>query len=198
MTKVIFMGLEISQTYAKVGIERIPSRLEIRNQYATLELHSKQPMVNIKTELPKVEIDQYECFASSGLKGPIDLTREFAQKGYENVLQYIGKTAEDGDMLAAVENGGSAIASIAKRNVYEQHEFGMVTMPSTGPKITVKGSLELDPERTSEGANNGVDGVYIPGELDIRYTPDKIRFYMEQYGSVNIKYMHENKVDEKV
>lgn len=192
------MGLEISQTYARVGIDRTPSTLEIKTENAKLELDNKEPKINIRTELPRVEIDQYECFASSGLKGPIDLTREFAQRGYQNVLDYIAKTAQDGNMMAAIESGVRAIPEIAARDAYPQHEFGMVSMPSAKPQITVKGSLEIEPERTSEGVNNGVDGVYTPGSVEIRYTPDKIRFYMEQYASVNIKYVPENMVDEKI
>lgn len=192
------MSLEISQTYARLGVERTQSSLEMKSKFATLELDSKEPKINIRTELPKVEIDQYECFASAGLKKPLDLTADMAEQSKGNAIEYIGKVAADGDMLAAIENGGRQIPEIAARDAYPQHEFGMVTMPSTGPKITVTGSLEIDAERTSEGVNNGVDGVYTPGELDIRYTPDKIRFYMEQYAAVNIKYIPENKIDQKV
>ncbi|KNY28625.1 DUF6470 family protein [Pseudobacteroides cellulosolvens] len=192
------MSLEISQTYARLGVDRTQSSFEIKTKYATLELDSKEPKINIRTELPKVEIDQYECFASAGLKNPLDLTEDMVERSKENAIEYIGKIAADGDMLAAIEKGGHPIPEIAARDAYPQHEFGMVTIPSTGPKITVTGSLEIEPERTSEGANNGVDAVYTPGELDIRYTPDKIRFYMEQYASVNIKYIPENNIDEKV
>ncbi len=192
------MGLEISQAYARLGIESIRASLEIKTKNATLELDSKEPKINIRTELPKVKIDQYECFASAGRKKPLDLTSELTQRAYQKVLDYIAKTAEDGDMLAAIEKGGKPIPEIAARDLYTQHEFGMVTMPSARPKITVEGSLEIEPERTSEGVNNGVDGVYNPSELDMRYIPGKLRIYMEQYASVNIKYIPENKIDKKV
>ncbi|HOV25206.1 MAG TPA: DUF6470 family protein [Pseudobacteroides sp.] len=192
------MGLEMSQTYARIGIESTRASLEMKTKNAVLELDSKEPKINIRTELPKVEIDQYECFASAGLKKPLDLTKEFAQRGYQAVLEYIGKTAEDGDMLAAIEKSRRVITEIAARDFYTQHEFGMVTMPSVRPTITVTGSLEIEAERTAEGVNNGVDGTYIPAELDMKYVPGMIRIYMEQYASVNIKYIPENKIDEKV
>lgn len=188
------MGLIISQTYAKIGIETTPSRLSIQTRSAKLEIHQKQPKVNIHTELPKVEIDQYECFASSGLMGPIDLTRDAARRGYDSVMEFIGKKADDGDSLAAIENGGNPIVDIAIRDASPEHEFNMVTMPAVGPKITVKGSLEIDPERTSEGALNGVEGEYTPGSISFDYTPAQVRTYMAQYASINIRY-EKSKID---
>jgi len=192
------MGLEINQTYARIGIESTRASLDMKSKNAVLELDCKEPKINIRTELPKVEIDQYECFASAGRKKPLDLSDEIFQRAYQHVLDYIGKTAEDGDMLAAIEKSRRVIPEIAARNLYSQHEFGMVTMPSKGPNISVKGSLEIEPERTAEGANNGVDATYIPGELDMKYNPGMVRIYMEQYASVNIKYIPESKIDEKV
>ncbi|MDP4179499.1 MAG: DUF6470 family protein [Bacillota bacterium] len=191
------MGLIISQTYAKIGIETTPSNLEIKTNNAKLEIQSKRPKVNIHTEAPRVQIDQYECFASSGLKGPLDLTRDAAQRGYESALEYTGKLAEDGDRLAAIEKGGKPIVEIAVRDSNPEHEFGMVTMPAVGPKISVTGSIEIDPENTSEGVNNGVDGEFTPGEVNINFTPAKVRTYMAQYASVDIKYQ-DNKVDVKI
>ncbi len=188
------MGLEINQTYARIGIDRTPSNLQIQTNKAKLEIHQKQPKINIKTELPRVEIDQYEAFASSGLKGPIDLTREAAERGYQCVMNYIGKTAEDGDTLAAIQNGGNPIVDIAVRDANPEHEFNIGTMPAVGPRITVKGSVHMEAERTSEGAMNGVEAEYTPGNVYINFTPAQIRVYMDQYASINFKYV-ENKIN---
>jgi len=42
------------------------------------------------------------------------LAREIAQKGRQNALRYIGKVADDGDALAAIENGGNLIPELAR------------------------------------------------------------------------------------
>jgi hypothetical protein len=188
------VGLIINQTYARIGIETSPASMKMQTRNAKLEIHQKQPKVNIRTELPKVEIDQYECFASSGLKGPLELTRDEARRGYESAMEYISKVANDGDTLAAIENGGNPIVDIAVRDSFTEHEFNMVTMPAVGPKITVKGSLEIDPERTSEGALNGVEYKYTPGSINFDFTPAQVRIYMAQYASINIRY-EESKID---
>lgn len=186
------MGLEISQTYARIGVDRTPSRLEIQQERARLELHQKQAQINIHTELPKVQIDQYEAFASAGLKNYLDLTKEAAERGYQQVMEFIGTKASDGDMLAAVENKGNPIASIAERDAYPEHEFGLDYIPKVGPKITVTGSVQLDPEKNSAGVNNGVEGNYIPPNINFNYTPSQVSIYMKQYASINFRYTGNN------
>ncbi|HHW49101.1 MAG TPA: hypothetical protein GXX14_10885 [Clostridiaceae bacterium] len=186
------MGIIINQVHAKIGIERIPSKLEMESRMARLELRQNHAKVNIRTELPRVEIDQYECFASAGLKKPIDLMREAAQRAYQHVLEYIGKVAADGDRFAAIELGGNPIAETAVRDAYPEHEFNIDFIPKARPKITVKGSVQIDPERNAEGANNGVEGKFIPGELKINYIPARIRIYIEQYNQIRFEYRGKN------
>lgn len=191
------MGLSISTVNAKIGIQRTPLKLEMQTKAPKLELQSDRPMVNIHTELPKVLIDQSKAFASAGRKGIEEFAKEAADLGYQAAMDYISKMSSDGDTLAAIENGGNPIVDIAIRETNTEHEFGMVTMPSVGPEITVTGSVEFDPERTSEGVNNGVEGKYIPGEVNINFTPGEVRTYMERYASINIKYV-ESKLDVSV
>lgn len=182
------MDIRISQSYAQIGIERSPGGLDIQTRSAQLELRQKHAKINLHAELPKVKIDQYECFASAGLKNCLDRSREIAQRTYRQVMEFIGKTAEDGNRLAAIEKGGNPIAEIAVRDAYPEHEFGLDFLPKAAPKIEVTGNLQIDPERNSEGTHNGVEGTFTPGEVNIRYTPDKISIYLKQYGSINFEY----------
>lgn len=182
------MGLTISLTDAQLEYERTPSKLDMESQGARLELHQKHAKVNIHTELPRVIIDQYECFASAGLKGNYDFTKEAAQLGYQQVLEFIGKNAEDGNMLAAIERGGNPIAAIAKRDSDPVHEFGLDFIPKARPKIDIIGDINFDPERNSEGTNNGVEGSYYPGSVNISFSPASINIYMKQYPSISFEY----------
>jgi len=50
--------------------------MEIETQNARFKLHQNHAKVEIETELPKIEIDQYEAFASAGLKNHLDLARK--------------------------------------------------------------------------------------------------------------------------
>ncbi|MCR4435069.1 MAG: DUF6470 family protein [Clostridiales bacterium] len=190
------MGIIITQTHARIGIETTPGHMEMRCRAAKLQIHQEQARVNIHTELPKVQIDQHDAFASSGLKNFLELAREAAGRGYQQVMEFIGKTAEDGDRLAAIEKGGSPLADIAERDAYPEHEFGMVTMPATGPKFDVKGGeVIIEPERNGGSGLNGVEIKFIPGGVSYSYTPAQVRIYMKQYASIRFRYEPGNKVD---
>ena len=166
--------------------------MEIETRNARLEFKQKHAKVNIETELPRVLIDQYECFASAGLKSPFDLTREAAQRGYQQAMEYIGKYAQDGDTLAAIEQGGYPIADIVVRDAYPEHIFDIDFIPKARPKITVTGGIKYDAEKNSQGINNGVEGTYTPGYASINYTPAKVSIYMEQYNSIKFGYQDPN------
>lgn len=180
------MGLVINQTYAAIKVETTPSELNIDSEAARLELKQKQARVNIHTELPRVEIDQYECFATAGLKNVYDMTKEAAQRGISQAMEYIAKMAGDGDAFAAIEQSGNPIADIAVRDSVTEHEFGLDFIPKARPKITVKGGVQIDPERNSEGATNGVEGTFRPGYVKIDYTPAKVSIGISRYNSINI------------
>lgn len=191
------MGLSISTTNIQLGIERTPAKLDIEQQRATLSFSAKQAKVNISTELPMVVIDQYECFATAGLKNNYDQVKDTSQKVYQQVMEYIGKTAADGAALAAIENGGNPIKSIMVRDAYPEHEFGIDFIPKAGPKIDFTGSINIEWERNSERVNNGVEGDFNPGLTNISFEPAIINTFVKQYPTINIEYQ-ENIIDTKI
>lgn len=182
------MGLTIHQSFVKLGIETTNARLEMESTRPRLELTQKHAWVELHTEYPRIEIDQKEAFASAGLKGFRELAEEQSQIARSNAMEYIGRTAEDGNQLAAIENGGNPIADIALRNSYTEKEFVFAMIPKVGPKISVKpGSVQIDPGE-SLGANNGVKGEFTRGELNSRFIPGDVRIYLAQKNFINFEY----------
>jgi hypothetical protein len=180
------MSLVINQTYAKLNIQTTPSNLAIETRSAKLELTHKEASVEIHTELPRVEVDQYECFATSGLMSANDLTREAAQMALQQALAYISKVAGDGDSMAAIESKTNPIPSIVERDAFPEKEFGMDVMPKARPQITVTGGIRIQSPGSSEG-NYGVQGRYTPGSINMNYTPANVNISMAQYASINIR-----------
>lgn len=189
------MALYITQTYARIGIERTPSKLELRTEPARLDIHQRHAKVNISTELPRVIIDQSEAFASAGLKSNGDMVKEGTQKGRQKCLEYIGKTVADGNALAAIENGGNPIVEIVKRDFYKTHEFNIDFIPKVGPKITVVGDINIEMEKDSDGLNNGIESRFFPGDLEMNFTPAQVRVFLSQYASIKFDYIEETKID---
>ncbi|AEV70531.1 DUF6470 family protein [Acetivibrio clariflavus] len=190
------MALYITQTHARIGIEKIPSKLELKAEPARLEFRQKHALIKIDTEMPKVIIDQSEAFASAGLKSNMDIVKEGAQKGRQKCLEYIGKTVVDGDTLAAIENNINAIAEISKRDFYKTHEFNIDCIPKVGPKITViEGDVDFEMEKDTDGLVNGLESRFFPADLKINFTPAQVRVFLEQYASIQFKYINENKIN---
>jgi len=187
------MGLEISTTPARLSIETTASQLSVRTRKASLELAHTQAKVNVHTELPRVIIDQYECFATSGLMGPVDLTRQAAQRAMQQAITYTAKVAGDGDSMAAIENPIDPMPDIVERDAFPEHEFGLDYMPKARPVITVTGGVWISIEGEA-GASNGIHGRYTPGRVSIDYTPAQVRIRMAQYPSIKMKYV-QNRID---
>ncbi len=184
------MALQISRTDAKLNIETMPSHLSIQNRQARLELSLKEAKVEIHTEMPRVVIDQSDCFATSGLMKPIDLTRQAGRKAMQQAMAYAGKVAGDGDAMAAIENNSNMIAAIAKRDSTTVHEYGIGIMPEGRPKISVTGGgVEINIRNKASDPTNGVEGTITPGGISFNYTPSQVNISMAQYASIRIKYV---------
>jgi hypothetical protein len=183
------MGLLISQTHARIGIETTPSRLEMQTRNTQVSAQHKIAKLNVRTETPQVIIDQHDAFASAGLMTNSGIIEEAAQLGKQQVLNYIGKTAEDGDRLAAIEKGGNPIADIAERDAFPEHEFGYDTIPKERPKIDIKGNLSFNPEPINDfGMRNGVRFTVIAGGLRFSHTSAAIKIYIMQHPSIQMSY----------
>ena len=191
------MALNITQTYAKIGIETTPSMLEIRAQRAQLQIKQKHAKLNIETEPPRIEIDQYEAFASAGFKNNFDFITSEIDRVKQEYLENVGKIVDDGNTLAAIENGGNPIAEIAQRDFYTTHEFNIDFIPKARPDIRlIEGEVNIEVENGDyEGINNGVEVNYIPAQVSINYTPAQVKIFLSQYASIKFDYIKENKVN---
>jgi len=133
--------------------------MEIETQNARFKLHQNHAKVEIETELPKSRLTSMKLLQAPGLK-TIWIWQGNSAKGRQNALRYIGKVADDGDALAAIENGGNLIPELAKRDSYKTHEFNIDAIPKASPKVSVSGGLEIDfPQDYRRIIHNGVEGI---------------------------------------
>lgn len=188
------MSLNISFQSARVGMNIRQGEFSMQSRKPEISLNQKHAKADIKYEHPKVIIDQYPSFASSGLKNFRDLTRQNAQEASANASQYTSKLVSDGNLMAQIESGIDAIAHIAKRDFIDQKEYDIGTIPRERPKIDVEGDVSVN----WEGVNNGVQIQSSSGDLDINYMKGGVDVYLEQKNFINIEYNRENKLDIKV
>ncbi|HEY8349700.1 MAG TPA: DUF6470 family protein [Clostridiales bacterium] len=183
------MGLEISRIPAKLNITTTPSRMDIRTRKARLEFSTERAKVEVHTELPRVVIDQYECFKSMGLMGPVDLTRQEGQYAMRQAVTYTEKVSADGDAIAAIENPEDPIPAIVERDAFPEKEFVIDCIPKARPQITVTGGVKVNVTGDMPGASNGVQATYTPPDIRISFTPARVRISMAQYPSISMRYV---------
>ncbi len=188
------MGLSIRTTPAQLEINTYPAGLKYNIKEAELSIRQKQPLIEIKTEMPVVLIDQYQCFAEAGLKNNADIMKEQAQKGYNCVLKFIAKKAQDGDAMKRIGHKANIMIDIAKRSAIKKYDFNVGFIPKSRPEFDLKGgTVDLEAEfRNNLGEINGVTCGYKPGDVQFNYIPGKVDIRMKSYGSINITYTGEN------
>ncbi len=179
------MGLTIHHTNAQISAETTRAQFSFETRNAKLEMSHTDAKVDIHTELPRVEIDQYECFATSGLMGNMDLTRTAAQEAKQNALAYTSKTARNGDRIGAIKNP-NPIPDIVLEDAHPVHEFGLDCMPKARPVITVKGGIQINIDQNGGGNMNGVHGNYTPGGMIYYFRPAKVNISIDRYASIRI------------
>lgn len=176
------MYLHITTTPALIGIRTHPAVMEIHSPPPKVEMETRAPELTIETQPVKVYIDQRECFKELGYKNISDLTREQAEAGYNQVMEYIADTAREGDRLAAIELKGNPIAYIAEDKLYRLPTSKPMTLPVPEPKFEVSGDLNIHYQPGKVVFSAAVNPVTY------RVTPHYVEIFMRQYQDINIEY----------
>ncbi|NEU30258.1 hypothetical protein GN156_05615 [bacterium LRH843] len=110
-------SIRIQSTDAQIGLRMNRPDMRIKQQNADLQIRQQHVgLIEISKTASKLHIDQTEAFADANLKSPLRMANEFWQKTTNEVMQYIAKTAQDGNQMLKIENGSGAIQRIAKAN----------------------------------------------------------------------------------
>lgn len=177
--------LSMSSQQAQIGIQTQRPQLNHQSSMTTLEIKQEQVLLKMETTLPKVTIDQSQCFSESGLKSIMELIAENASYGVSKMQESVGRIAEQGNQLADIgRTAEGAIQSQGVYNAFDQFavDYNMVTMPKSRPQITLqRGYVNAKPE------GGTVQITPKPGSLDLKYVEGKIEFYLKQKNSLNIQ-----------
>ncbi len=185
--------LSITTTPALIGIKTTSAKQEIQQPKAEVKLNIQHPKVEIDSEQVQVRIDQYQCFAESGLKNYLDLTKDNAAFAQQKFSEAVARIVRQGDeMVENLHKGRDMIPIHAMENAIAKNsrQFNMVTMPKSCPKIDFVGGT--------------VDINVVEGKVDIQvktnkpiidYNRGNVDIYLRQKNSIDIEYV-DGKVDE--
>jgi hypothetical protein len=184
--------IRISRIDGLIGINTTHAKMSISQPKADFEMSTKLPKVQIHIEPIQIQIDQQQCFNESGLKDYSTLTRDNAMEAKQAALAGIARRVDEGNLMAAIENGNDAIAEIAYNNSFTTHIFNMETMPKSRPVIDfVGGTVDI---RVDEGF---VDIKSKPNKPIIDVEVGDVEIYLRQKPELNIEFIG-NELDEKL
>lgn len=110
-----------------------------------LSIQTTYPKVQIDGQIPRVKIDQYECFKEAGLKNNADFSADSVAYAYKKGMEGIGIIVDEGNRLQAIENGNfDVIYDIAFESGLEEVDFNVDIIPKSRPKVKVEGNLNIE------------------------------------------------------
>lgn len=190
---VYYMALRITQTYGQIGIDTYRSWMDIKQTPPKAYIEQGSPELSIEGELPKVHIDQTQCFAESGLKPALQFASDYYKEGLEAGLEAMSRIAEEGTRLRAIEKGGNPIAEIAYGKFLINDQVTMVQMPKSRPEIQWDmGYLRIDWKPNP--AKIEWETHTTP---QINATRHRVDIYMKQWSDIKIEYIGKN-IDSKI
>ena len=182
------MALQISQTYGQIGIDTYRSWMDIKQTPPKAYIEQKPPELSIDRKLPKVHIDQTQCFAESGLKPALQLARDFYDDSLQAAFEAIGRIAEEGTRLAAIDKGGNPIAEIAYEKSQRNDRVTMVQMPKSKPDI----QWDMGYLNISWKPNPAKIEWETYTTAQINASKHRVEIYMKQWPDIKIEYVGNN------
>lgn len=184
------MPIQISQQPLVLNISTQPAKIDQSGNGAlTLDLDIKKPLLEMKTELPKVTIDQSEPFAEAGLKNIRAFMDESVSYARQIVSGGVDRIVSQGNEWLDIHTGVDPIPDQAIYNAYEMFDktFNYAAIPTSRPSIDlVKGSVDVT-------FNKGqVTNHSKPQKINMNYTPYQVNLAVSQYNSINFRYEKPN------
>lgn len=180
------MDLRIDQAFARIGLNIKHPFLRLEVARPNLRLNVSGPRLKIENRLPEIHIDQTECFADMDRRTPLEFSRYWSQVACEMASEATGRIAEEGDMLAAIEDGVT-VADVAWENSFRTDEFDVAAVASPPPRINFTVypvEIRVEPGRVAAELEPGA----VKGELDW----GKVRVYLRQQPKLDIQYVGKN------
>ncbi|WP_054693825.1 DUF6470 family protein [Syntrophomonas palmitatica] len=167
--------VKIHQQFAQIGLNIKEPRLNLRSTLPRIEIESKPAELSLVSPRPKIHIDQRQCFADAGLRSPETLTDYLVGQAWSDFYSALAQRSSEGDELARIK--GSSLGDLAVSRTRNYKNFDAKAVPQQPPKI----SFETYP----------VQGEYQPGEINLRLLSGNVQSNLD-WGKVEIYLRQKN------
>jgi hypothetical protein len=180
------LTLQITQQFAKLGLDFEKAKLEIRQPHAELQIEQKPAKMTIDQGPGVLEIDGEDARAALGHKTFLRMNADIAAQARQVALEATGDIAAEGDQLAQIN--GPTIADLA----LQHQDMGPMPIDDAAPPSPVHLSYTPHPTHI-DWVLGGAEITAIPHPPEISYTPGAVHPYVMQKNWIHIdvkgKYM---------
>lgn len=176
-----FMNVQIDQQFASLGLNIQKSQVQLHTSPPKTEVKTPDPKVKIQSGDGNFKVDSTRCLEALDLYTPKVLGRRTAKQGMRQLENWIRKIAQEGDQLARIENGASAIPELAKQVFSDTKDINIKHKP--GPIVKYqKGSIKMNWNL------HPVDVKFSYGGVQTQANRAKVETYTLQREYLNIGY----------
>ncbi len=180
---VNFPQLEIQTTPGILSMNTVKGVQEIEQPRAIIEQEQPAAILDISTTRPRLSVDTTAVREDIDMKSVFRRTEEYAQLGRQSALEGVGRRASEGQQLLKIENGGNAIADLAKQNGNPAPAQLGIRFVANRSKI----QMSITPGTTTIKATPQKPILNVQVNKPIHtYTPGTVSGTMEQYPSIQI------------
>ncbi|MCL2747422.1 MAG: DUF6470 family protein [Oscillospiraceae bacterium] len=182
--------IQIYQTPGAIRIETQPAQLRVhQSKRLALNIRQNRAALRVNSRPARLNIDQSACFASSGLKSPLNVASDFYSNAMRSGFDAISSIVREGLRFLRIEQGGNAVAEIAQTRGVKTRPLVMRAMPSVRPQISVEpGQLNM------EWTPHSVDTSWEVIEGQSEFIPQQISVVMDPYPSIDINVLEEERI----
>ncbi|WP_025786011.1 DUF6470 family protein [Sporosarcina sp. D27] len=175
--------LQIQTTPGKLGLNIEMPVQQIEQPRAIIDQQQPAAILEISTTKPQLSLDTTAVREDIDMKSVFKRTEEYAQLGRQAALDGVGRRAVEGQQLLRIENGGNAIADLAKQNGTPPPAPLGIRFVANRSKIL----MSISPGTTTVNVTpqKPVFNAQV-NKLIHTYTPGKVTGTMEQYPSIQI------------
>lgn len=175
--------LQIQTTKAVLGLKITKPSQEIEQPRAVLTQEQPAAILEMSTTKSQLSVDTTEARADIDLKSPLRRSAENAQYGKQQLMEGISRRSGEGQQLVSIENGGNAIAEIAKQN--GTPAMKQMSIKFIGDRSKVQMSIQPGTLTINARPQAATNNVQVSKPIH-NYQQGRVTGQMEQHESIEI------------
>lgn len=179
--------IRLQSISAQIGIHTTKGQQIIEQKQADVSIQQPKADLTIETTPSQLTIDQTEAWADMDLKHISRRIDEAAQRGYQDWLKGIERRMHEGRQLRRIQDGGNAIAAIAKQRTTKPIQ------PANIDFIPKPGSVKFDYQPSKANIDVKINKPIIDIRANkplINYEPGNVDIELERKNSLTIDFVN--------